>query len=356
LSLVDWSLAGRIAVAVAGNAEPPPAPVGLEATCERAAAAIVDYTGLEVGEDLPAPEWVDRAEWTRVNLDVMRRALVPLERRIAEGPQAGALSRPAMAAMRRLLGIQAGAIVGYASRRVLGQYEPGLGGGEPRPRLLFVGPNLGEAGAGIGDEPDRVLAWIATHEVTHAVQFAAVPWLRERIAELVGEVLERARPTPDVGALVSALPRLLRSDPRRLIDELRRADPMLMLAPAGARETIEQVQATMSAVEGYAEHVMDAAPVDLEGVAAMRARLEARRSERSTIARLIGWLLGFELKLRQYRDGKRFCDEIATAQGIGRLNLAWASPDRLPTLAELREPGQWLARTEATVRVLTDSP
>jgi uncharacterized protein (DUF2342 family) len=55
-------------------------------------------------------------------------------------------------------------------------------------------------------------------------------------------------------------------------------------------------------------------------------------------------LLGFEMKMRQYEQGKRFCDEVVSAHGIAVLNRVWESPDALPTGAELRRPEDWVSR------------
>ena len=56
-------------------------------------------------------------------------------------------------------------------------------------------------------------------------------------------------------------------------------------------------------------------------------------------------VIGLDLKLRQYEQGKAFCDAVVTVGGIEALNRAWASPDALPTLEELDAPDRWLART-----------
>jgi uncharacterized protein (DUF2342 family) len=81
----------------------------------------------------------------------------------------------------------------------------------------------------------------------------------------------------------------------------------------------------------------------------MRSRLEARRANRSGLADVIARLLGMELKLRQYRLGKAFCDAVAGEVGVGGLNEVWQSPACLPTLAELERPLDWLGRTAARV-------
>jgi uncharacterized protein (DUF2342 family) len=59
---------------------------------------------------------------------------------------------------------------------------------------------------------------------------------------------------------------------------------------------------------------------------------------------LVGRLLGIDAKLRQYEEGKAFCDAIADAAGHDALIVLWASPDRLPSLSELEQPQLWLER------------
>jgi uncharacterized protein (DUF2342 family) len=54
------------------------------------------------------------------------------------------------------------------------------------------------------------------------------------------------------------------------------------------------------------------------------------------------------LKLRQYEQGKFFCDAIVSARGPAGLNQLWTSPESLPTLQELRNPTEWLTRTMPT--------
>jgi putative hydrolase len=116
-------------------------------------------------------------------------------------------------------------------------------------------------------------------------------------------------------------------------------------------QLMERLQATMSLVEGHAEHVMDAVGADLlPALPRLRAAMTRRRVTRGLPWRVLERLLGLELKLRQYEEGRRFCDAIVRA-GSERgaapsqvLARAWRSPEDLPTAAELREPGLWLAR------------
>ena len=57
------------------------------------------------------------------------------------------------------------------------------------PRLLFVGPNIDAVALGVDVERDELADWVIFHEVTHAVQFGGVPWLREHISALLRDLL-----------------------------------------------------------------------------------------------------------------------------------------------------------------------
>jgi uncharacterized protein (DUF2342 family) len=94
---------------------------------------------------------------------------------------------------------------------------------------------------------------------------------------------------------------------------------------------------------------MDAvAPDLLPSLPKLREALDRRRRSQSTLNRLVAKLLGLDLKLRQYEQGKRFCDAIVSRTGrVDTLHHVFSGPEALPTLAELDDPGAWLARTES---------
>ncbi len=81
---------------------------------------------------------------------------------------------------------------------------------------------------------------------------------------------------------------------------------------------------------------------DLES---LRRALERRRRDRSGLLRVLERLIGMELKLRQYEQGKAFCDGVVALGGIEGLNRVWSSPAAMPSAAELDDPLGWLART-----------
>jgi len=335
--MIDWSLAGTVARGVAGlTPAGDPAPfeelAGPSSESER---LVSSYTGLSAAS-LPVAEAVGRDEWVEANLRSMRGVLDPAAARV--GGNIPLLS----GAVGGLLAIEAGAISGFLAGRVLGQYEfPVLDPAAPA-RLLFVAPNLARAAESMDADEDELLRWVALHETTHALQFGGVPWLRGHLAGIVEEFLTGLEMDP---ARLMRLPDL--SDVRGLVDSVRE-DGVAALGLSGERrELLSRAQAFMALLEGYAEHVMDAVGADLlPNLPKLREAMEKRRSDRSGFLRLLEKLIGMDLKMRQYEQGKAFCDAVVSLGGIEAVNRAWMSPEALPELGELDDALAWLARTE----------
>jgi coenzyme F420 biosynthesis associated uncharacterized protein len=349
---VDWGLAQRVAVGVAGGGDGPGyfSTVAVESACADASTLVVDYTRLTPDRPLPPPEVVDRAEWARVGLRTLRELSHAFEARVASGIKApGPLGGVARSLAGAAAGAEAGVAVGYGARKVLGQYDVALVDSDREPRLLFVAPNLASTHAELGETPELFLRWIAIHETTHAVQFTSVPWLRPHLADLLEQLIQGASAQIDRASLQALAKRLFRTDPRRTIRSLLQGDLARILAGPEQARVLDRLQAVMSVIEGHAEHVMDAAAASTDrGYARLRERLDARRERRGGLGEVISKLLGMELKLRQYKLGKAFCDAVADEAGIEGLNRVWSRPEALPTAEELQQPSRWLERVGNT--------
>jgi coenzyme F420 biosynthesis associated uncharacterized protein len=340
--VIDWTLAHQVARGVA-RLQPTgdPAPFeALEGPSEEAERLVSAYTGLVPQAPLPAAVAVGRDEWTEANLASLKGVLDPVADRLGDG--LGPLSGVVGSGLGALLAAEAGAISGFLAGRVLGQYEfPVLDPAAPA-RLLFVAPNLGQAAGSLEADPDQLLRWVALHETTHALQFGAVPWLREHLAACVRELLKGMS---FQGGSLLKIPDL--ADIKGLVDSVREDGIATLALGPERRELFDSMQALMAVLEGYAEHVMDAVGEDvLEDLPALRSALNRRRRERSGFLRVLERLIGMDLKLRQYEQGKRFCDAVVARGGIAALNRAWDSPEAMPTLPELDDPVAWLERTE----------
>ena len=343
--MVDWALARRIAGLAAGQGSEEAPPFDAAQLSLEMEAPVEAYTGLTLSSPTPPAEVVGRREWASVNLDTLSHVLDPVAERLDErlsfaGPLAGALRAGASAT----LAAEAGLVMGYMSSRVLGQYDVSLLGAETEPRLLFVGPNVAGAVRDLEVEPEAFGRWICAHELTHVFQFQGVPWLREHLSGLLRDYVKTLEVRIQKGS-AGGLPSL--PDPGRLVEQFRDGGLAALVQSPEQRKLMDRVQAAMSVVEGYSEHVMDAIAAEhISGHEKLRAAMDRRRRSRSAPQQLIERLLGFDVKLRQYEQGKRWADAVAAEAGIQGLNRVWSSPEALPDADELEHPSAWLKRTE----------
>jgi coenzyme F420 biosynthesis associated uncharacterized protein len=343
--MVDWGLARQIAALAAGRGSEEDPPFDAVVLSREMEGTVAAYTRLALASPTPPAEVVSRGEWASVNLETLSKVLDPVAERLDDrlgfaGPLAGALRAGAAAT----LAAEAGLVMGYMSSRVLGQYDVSLLGAETDPRLLFVGPNLAGAVRDLDVDAESFGRWICAHELTHVFQFQGVPWLRDHMSGLLREYVKTLEVRIQKGS-AGGLPSL--PDPGRLVELFRDGGLAALVQSPEQRALMDRVQAAMSVVEGYSEHVMDAiAAQEIPDHEKLRAAMDRRRSSRSAPQRMIERLLGFDVKLRQYEQGKRWADEVAALAGIEGLNRVWSSPQALPSADELQHPGAWLKRTE----------
>ena len=341
------ALAGRLAARVAGSH-----PLAGTYVVDHLAAEMVDATArasVMVAEatrlETPAAaevNVVDRAEWVDRNLAAFSHMLEPAERRIAERLEAagGALGSATAALARQIVSAETGLLLGFLSRRVLGQYELVLPTGDRGDSVAYVGVNLIDLERRNQFRPSEFRLWVALHEMTHRAQFVGVEWMASYFLSLVEKLVSQAVPEP--GRLARIAKELLdaRADDRPLVDE---TGLLGLFASPQQRETLDQVQALMSLLEGHGHVVMDRIGAGLfRGHARMSRLLKARRSDPRT--QLLFRLTGLEMKMRQYEMGEAFILEVERRAGWEALDAAWSSPDALPTLEEIADPPRWLSR------------
>jgi coenzyme F420 biosynthesis associated uncharacterized protein len=337
--LADWDAAVDIGRRVAGPGVPVP---GVERARLRedmaeivplAEGLIRSFTDMEV-PGFRSRAWVmARSEWIRANLNGLQRLLEPLAERMLDG-------RPTRANYKRkALGAQAGVLIGYVARKVLGQYDVFLPP-DDEGLLYFIGPNIVEVERRYSLPPKDFRLWIAIHEVTHRVQFGAAPWLRDHLAGMIDTYLGSV--SLDSKDLMTQLKRA--ADEAKEGMDLRGMGALFLILTPAQRELVMTLQGIMSLLEGHASFVMN--EVGREHVAdvdRMRRTL-AKRRKASNVERTFQKAIGFEQKIRQYDAGERFVREAVRLAGQDSFNLVWARPENLPSLAEISDPAAWVAR------------
>jgi coenzyme F420 biosynthesis associated uncharacterized protein len=304
---------------------------------------------------IPAPppvRWdiIDRAAWARANIEGMSVMLGPLAEKLSA--RLDAMPLPVRVAQQAVVSTEMGIVLGYVSRRVLGQYDVLIPEEELPPRrhstiapgtmLYFVGPNMVETERRFGFIPEEFALWVALHEVTHRFQFAGVPWLKERFFGLVRSYMESV--DLDARGLSKRLTEAASRLASRSVPTEER-HPMYLFASSEQRELLDQIQALMAVVEGHGNFVMDSIGAEvIPSFARMRRVFEGRREQVNALQRIINHVLGLEMKLRQYELGQQFCERIVALEGPSALAQLWSNEAQLPTLAELREPERWVKR------------
>ncbi len=347
---IDWSLAERFARRVAGR--------DAFSTCYLSGSLVSDFADVTVeaeglvaemtGLRSPQPARagvLDRSGWVTANVASMRRLLEPFLAHSAER-LAGSPMAPVG---RRVSATELGALLGYMSRRVLGQYDLLVPSEENDHGDLvhYVGLNVLGLEKRYAFRPRDFRLWIAIHEVTHRAQFMGVPWMQSYFLSLIEQSLALMGPDPTRRSRVL----------RRSIEELRQGRNPLddhglvgLLATPEQREVLDRVQALMSLLEGHGNAVMNRlGAVHVAGQERMALVLMARRDV-GGLAGQLQKLFGIELKMRQYAVGEAFVDGVVREGGFGSIDLAWRSPECLPTLRELEDPRAWLSRMEGPVK------
>ena len=347
-TMIDWDLAVLAASKLSGpgpdvsRAEAQAAVDELRAGAHRSTPLVREYTGL-VAEERTAPVLVvDRPGWIQANVDGFATIISPLVEKLRE--KRGAPSPIAEAVGSRITGLELGGLLGFMSSKVLGQFDPfhAPAGSDTAGRLLLVAPNIVHVESELGVDPSDFRLWVCLHEETHRVQFTAVPWMRDHIHGEIAALIDSVEVDP------AKLANMLGEGMKRIGDLVRGDDEVSLIDLVQTPEqkvVLDRITAVMSLLEGHADVVMDGVgPEVIPSVAEIRAKFNKRRKGASTIDRVIRKLLGFDAKMAQYRNGAIFVRGAIDKVGMDGFNAVWASPENLPSRAEIGDPEAWVRR------------
>ena len=243
-----------------------------------------------------------------------------------------------------MAGTQLGLMLAYMATRVLGQYDLLINDEAPEDQDLvsYVGPNIVAIEEQYDFAPSQFRLWLALHEVTHRLQFTAVPWLRDHFVGLVSELLGPLSGDP---ASFADMVRRVADDVRNGRNPAREGGVVGMLATPEQRLALSRISGMMSLLEGHGDVTMDrAGAAEVPGADHFSKVLHERRTQARGLTKLMSKLLGLDAKMRQYAEGERFVESVEAAGGPVLLARVWEGPEWLPTLEEIRDPATWVAR------------
>jgi len=323
--LLDWDEVRRTARARLDNpslerGRLATAAMGYRALADKLEKPLLGFVGgLPRGASMPPFEALDREGWIDLNLGILRRVVDPVL-------EAGRMPNSLLVEVGRM-GVDRylGYMLAFMGRRVLGQYDPQLLGAEPMGAegLYLVETNVEEWQRHANLPEEDLRRWLILHEMTHAWQFAAHPWLRpymeQSMKELIDSVTRKGPAVARFAAFAGVLPAQWR--------------------------VMRQMQGTMSFVEGYSNLVMnELGSKTLAGFDRLEDAYRARGRSRSVVEILIWRLTGLDLKLQQYQKGEAFARAVYDSYGMDVLNRAWNGAESMPNLDELADPPRWYRR------------
>ncbi|NWG19996.1 MAG: zinc-dependent metalloprotease [Chloroflexi bacterium] len=349
--VIDWRQARMIGLAVSqSHLAPVPDRAARQEQylrlVQRSEPLIATYMGVQLPQPINRVYVFDRAEWIEANLTSFQALFAPLEELYADvSARQGALALAFGRLNSQIIGAQMGALIGFLARRVLGQYDLGLLSPDPELRgaLYFVEPNIARVRAQLGLHDEDFRMWIALHETTHVFEFEAFPWVRDYFQDLLRQFLGQV--TDQFSALGVGIARLI----ERLIQGLPPDQHWieLMLTPEQQR-IFARMQALMSLVEGYSNHIMNAIGGQLlPSYQQIEDRVRQRQLRRPLIEEAFNRVTGMDLKLAQYQQGEAFINAIVAMRGPAFANRVWERAEHLPTMEEIRAPQRWITRMEA---------
>jgi len=340
-SLVDAQIASRVATKFAAQG-----PLGdsylldnldesLKAIVLEAEPLIEEETGFAPSTPAVALA-LSRSDWATANIHSMLTLISGLLEKMEQKIDLRPVSPMVRMTYGPVLGAQMGAVLGFLSQRVLGQYDVIEG---HQDEVWFVGPNMVLMERKFGFVPRDFRLWVAVHELTHRAQFEGNAWIREYFLTTVNALIEGLdiEPTQIVRRLAGGIGRPSGDAPIAL----RWLEPEQI-------DRFNSLQAFMSLIEGHANFVMDrVAPRAIPTQPRMRETLKGGGSlGGGLVGKLLGKLLGLELKKAQYKQGQEFCDRIFEAAGQQAIAACFNGPEQLPTLEEVKDPKRWLARVQ----------
>jgi len=311
--------------------------------------------GATKAEAWSARDWVDRTlqTWQRLCDPVARQVsgawveALPAEAKEAAGPLLSIVSQ--MGGM--AFGSQLGGALAQLGSEVLTSTEVGLPLG-PEGTAALLPANIEKFTAGLERPAEEVMLFLAAREAAHHRLFTQVPWLRQRLLATVEEFAHGIK--VDTSALEQLATQVDPANP----ESIEQAMSSGLLEPQtteAQKVALNRLETLLALVEGWVDVVVaDAVGDRLPGAGALRETLRRRRASGGPAEQTFATLVGLELRPRRLRAASALWRLVSDRHGIKVRDGVWASPDLVPTAADLDEPLDFAEHLGAAPELLAD--
>ncbi|MDQ2587254.1 zinc-dependent metalloprotease [Saccharothrix yanglingensis] len=311
--------------------------------------------GVRTTQSWSAREWVERTlpTWQRLCDPVARRVsgawvdAMPAEAKEAAGPLLSMLGQ--MGGM--AFGSQLGGALAQLGSEVLTSTEVGLPLG-PEGTAALLPANIEKFTEGLERPASEVLVFLAAREAAHQRLFSHVPWLRQRLLDLVEEFAQGI--AVDTSALEQLAGQVDPSNPASIEEAMKSG----MLEPQTTPEqkaALTRLETLLALVEGWVDVVVNEAVGErLPGAEALRETLRRRRASGGPAEQTFATLVGLELRPRRHRSAAALWKLLGDQHGIEQRESVWEHPDLVPSAEDLDDPMEFAERFGTTRKALED--
>lgn len=307
----------------------------------------------EFGQTSIRPRAWSRAEWIEATQDTWKDMTGPVAASVTRAltdaltqqlppelaTMMGGASGMLAGAGGMLFGIQLGQAIGGLSREVLCSTDIGLPLAEGRSGLLPT--TIKEFGAGLDIPAQEIVLYIAVREAAHVRLFAANPWLRQHILDLVKRFSEGIH--IDMARIEEAARDVDPMDPSSMQEALSSG----IFAPQQTPDqevALKRLETVLALVEGWVHVVTVDSTANLPSAEALSETVRRRRAAGGPAEHAFGSLVGLELRPRRLREAAEFWQYVGERRGVQDRDGLWDAPELLPTDEDLDDPAGFTDR------------
>lgn len=259
-------------------------------------------------------------------------------------PDFAAITGPLMAMAKSMgatmFGTQFGQALGQMTTEVLSNSDVGIPlAAAGKPGLVVTNVDSFIKGLSI-DESDARL-YVTLRELAHQRLFSAAPWIQ---SQLLAAICDYARGVQiDTSAIEQAMTQIDPRDPESINSMMASSlfEPTKTPAQTAALTRIELL---LALIEGWVNVVVTAAAgTRLPSAVALEEVFRRRRAAGGPAEKVLGELIGLEMRPRRMREAASLWQRLSDTQGIAARDLLWSHPDLLPRDSDIDDIDAFLA-------------